>query len=81
MNYNVHCLILTLNKPIIQNKVCFSTYVSFVILHLDLSRVTEFDHRADRHLKLPPGLQVQPDKVALGRRIYLKMQLEKQDED
>lgn len=42
-----------------------SAYISFIVHHLDLSGVTEFDHCADRHLKLPTSLQVQPDIVAL----------------
>lgn len=52
-----------------QHKTLFGTYISLIIQHLDLSRVTEFDHCTDRYLKLPTGLQVQPDIVALGKEI------------
>lgn len=42
-----------------------NTYGSFVVCHLDLTRVRKFDHGSDGHLKLPPGLQIQPHIVPL----------------
>lgn len=56
-----------------------SAYISFIVHHLDLSGVTEFDHCADRHLKLPTSLQVQPDIVALKGSQTVKQSNRNQD--
>lgn len=40
-------------------------HLSFIIQDLDLTRITEFDHSANRDIKLTACSEVQPDIVPL----------------